>query len=129
MKTTEVAPSSPFKQEMLSLDDCYILDNGKDGNMFVWKGDEKVGYIFTSVSHDTLTKASNSTSLFFLFCLRFVARFLLSGSKANTEERKAAMKVAQDFIKEKKYSSKTQVHCSLVQKTVYKTQHDNFRFF
>ncbi|GAA6079307.1 scinderin like b, partial [Tachysurus ichikawai] len=68
MKTTEVAPSSPFKQEMLSLDDCYILDNGKDGNMFVWKG-----------------------------------------SKANTEERKAAMKVAQDFIKEKKYSSKTQI--------------------
>ncbi|XP_060723273.1 scinderin like b [Tachysurus vachellii] len=68
MKTAVVAPSSPFKQEMLSLDDCYILDNGIDGNMFVWKG-----------------------------------------SKANTEERKAAMKVAQDFIKEKKYSSKTQI--------------------
>ncbi|XP_047662468.1 scinderin like b [Tachysurus fulvidraco] len=68
MKTSVVAPSSPFKQEMLSLDDCYILDNGKDGNIFVWKG-----------------------------------------SKANTEERKAAMKVAQDFIKEKNYSSKTQI--------------------
>ncbi|XP_053529670.1 scinderin like b [Ictalurus punctatus] len=68
MKTSSVAPSSPFKQEMLSLDDCYILDNGVDGNVFVWKG-----------------------------------------SNANTQERKVAMKVAQDFIKEKNYSSKTQI--------------------
>ncbi|MCJ8745283.1 hypothetical protein PDJAM_G00128570 [Pangasius djambal] len=68
MKTSAVAPSSPFKQEMLSPDDCYILDNGVDGNVFVWKG-----------------------------------------PKANTEERKAAMKAAQEFIKEKNYSNKTQI--------------------
>ncbi|KAI4894107.1 hypothetical protein NFI96_020169, partial [Prochilodus magdalenae] len=68
MKTTVVAQSSPFKQAMLSPEECYILDNGVDNNVFVWKG-----------------------------------------PKANVEERKAAMKVAQDFIKEKKYSSKTQV--------------------
>ncbi|MCI4391023.1 hypothetical protein PGIGA_G00129720 [Pangasianodon gigas] len=68
MKTSVVAPSSPFKQEMLSLDDCFILDNGVDGSVFVWKG-----------------------------------------PNANTEERKAAMKVAQEFIKEKNYSKKTQI--------------------
>ncbi|KAK3513395.1 hypothetical protein QTP70_014221 [Hemibagrus guttatus] len=68
MKTSMVAPSSPFKQEMLLPDDCFILDNGLDGNVFVWKG-----------------------------------------PNANTEERKAAMKVAQEFIKGKNYSNKTQI--------------------
>ncbi|TRY87533.1 hypothetical protein DNTS_007090 [Danionella cerebrum] len=52
--------------EMLSADECYILDNGVDNNVFVWKG-----------------------------------------SNANTSERKAAMKAAEQFIKDKNYSSKT----------------------
>uniref|UniRef100_A0AAQ5XAM3 Gelsolin-like domain-containing protein n=1 Tax=Amphiprion ocellaris TaxID=80972 RepID=A0AAQ5XAM3_AMPOC len=38
MKVTSVAPSSPFKQAMLSPEECYILDNGVDRNIFVWKG-------------------------------------------------------------------------------------------
>lgn len=38
MKVSAVAPSSPFKQAMLSPEDCYILDNGVDNNIFVWKG-------------------------------------------------------------------------------------------
>lgn len=38
MKVTCVEPSSPFKQAVLSPDECYILDNGVDGNIFVWKG-------------------------------------------------------------------------------------------
>ncbi|XP_054623755.1 scinderin like b [Dunckerocampus dactyliophorus] len=38
MKVSCVAPSSPFKQAMLSPDECYILDNGVDKNIFVWKG-------------------------------------------------------------------------------------------
>ncbi|KAM7400952.1 hypothetical protein PAMA_005241 [Pampus argenteus] len=38
MKVSSVAPSSPFKQAMLSPEDCYILDNGVDKNIFVWKG-------------------------------------------------------------------------------------------
>uniref|UniRef100_A0A8C9T713 Scinderin like b n=1 Tax=Scleropages formosus TaxID=113540 RepID=A0A8C9T713_SCLFO len=38
MKSSLVAQSSPFKQEMLSLSECYILDNGVDGKIFVWKG-------------------------------------------------------------------------------------------
>uniref|UniRef100_A0A3Q3IER2 Gelsolin-like domain-containing protein n=1 Tax=Monopterus albus TaxID=43700 RepID=A0A3Q3IER2_MONAL len=37
MKMTVVAPSSPFKQAMLSPEECYILDNGVDKNIFVWK--------------------------------------------------------------------------------------------
>lgn len=38
MKVTCVEPSSPFKQAVLSPEECYILDNGADGNIFVWKG-------------------------------------------------------------------------------------------
>lgn len=38
MKVSCVEPSSPFKQAVLSPEECYILDNGVDGNIFVWKG-------------------------------------------------------------------------------------------
>ncbi|XP_061695508.1 scinderin like b [Syngnathoides biaculeatus] len=38
MKLSVVAPSSPFKQAMLSPEECYVLDNGVDKNIFVWKG-------------------------------------------------------------------------------------------
>ncbi|KAK2895486.1 scinderin like b [Channa argus] len=38
MKVTSVSESSPFKQAMLSHEECYILDNGVDRNIFVWKG-------------------------------------------------------------------------------------------
>ncbi|KAK7945167.1 hypothetical protein WMY93_000895 [Mugilogobius chulae] len=38
MKVSMVAQSSPFKQAMLSAEECYILDNGVDRNIFVWKG-------------------------------------------------------------------------------------------
>ncbi|CAG5896928.1 unnamed protein product [Menidia menidia] len=68
MKVTSVASSSPFKQAMLSPEECYILDNGVDKNIFVWKG-----------------------------------------PKANVSERQKAMSAGQEFIKDKGYSSKTQV--------------------
>uniref|UniRef100_A0A669BY88 Scinderin like a n=1 Tax=Oreochromis niloticus TaxID=8128 RepID=A0A669BY88_ORENI len=38
MKTSLVADKNPFKQDMLNQNDCYILDNGVDNNIFVWKG-------------------------------------------------------------------------------------------
>lgn len=63
-----VAQTSPFKQEMLSPSECYILDNGVDSKIFIWKG-----------------------------------------PSANTAERNAAMKAAEQFIKEKKYPRHTQV--------------------
>ncbi|XP_073808688.1 scinderin like a isoform X1 [Danio rerio] len=68
MKTSEVKQNSPFKQELLNPSDCYILDNGLDSKIFVWKG-----------------------------------------PRANTEERKSAMKVAEQFIKEKNYPKNTQI--------------------
>ncbi|XP_032387216.1 scinderin like b isoform X2 [Etheostoma spectabile] len=38
IKVTLVAASSPFQQAMLSPEECYIVDNGVDKNIFVWKG-------------------------------------------------------------------------------------------
>lgn len=35
-----VADKNPFKQDMLSESDCYILDNGANKMVFVWKGIE-----------------------------------------------------------------------------------------
>ncbi|XP_051996468.1 gelsolin-like [Xyrauchen texanus] len=68
MKTSLVAQSSPFKQAMLTPDECYILDNGADSKIFLWKG-----------------------------------------QNANTDERKAAMKTAEQFIKDKNYPQNTQI--------------------
>uniref|UniRef100_A0A8C6U295 Scinderin like b n=1 Tax=Neogobius melanostomus TaxID=47308 RepID=A0A8C6U295_9GOBI len=45
MKVTTVASSSPFKQAMLSPEECYILDNGVDGYIFVWKGHNLLPWI------------------------------------------------------------------------------------
>lgn len=42
MKITNVAEKSPFGKEMLVRDDCFILDNGANGKIFVWKGEEIV---------------------------------------------------------------------------------------
>uniref|UniRef100_A0A8C8ILZ1 Scinderin like a n=1 Tax=Oncorhynchus tshawytscha TaxID=74940 RepID=A0A8C8ILZ1_ONCTS len=68
MKVSVVAQTSPFKQEMLSPSECYILDNGSDCKIFVWKG-----------------------------------------PSASTDERKAAMNAAEQFIKEKNYPKHTQI--------------------
>ncbi|XP_028330817.1 capping protein (actin filament), gelsolin-like b isoform X1 [Gouania willdenowi] len=38
MTTTEVSGKSPFAKELLARDDCFILDNGANGKVFVWKG-------------------------------------------------------------------------------------------
>lgn len=38
MKATLVAERNPFKQDMLSQNECYILDNGGNRKIFVWKG-------------------------------------------------------------------------------------------
>ncbi|XP_073332663.1 scinderin like a [Pagrus major] len=40
MKTTKVADKNPFKQDMLLMNECYILDNGGNKKIFVWKGKE-----------------------------------------------------------------------------------------
>ncbi|KAM3618976.1 uncharacterized protein V6R79_001194 [Siganus canaliculatus] len=38
MKTTLVADKSPFKQGDLSQKECYILDNGLNNQIYLWKG-------------------------------------------------------------------------------------------
>ncbi|XP_043941617.1 adseverin-like [Protopterus annectens] len=38
MKTSEVASAPPFTQDMLSSNESYILDNGQDKKIYVWKG-------------------------------------------------------------------------------------------
>ncbi|XP_060750016.1 capping protein (actin filament), gelsolin-like b isoform X2 [Tachysurus vachellii] len=69
MKLTKVSEKNPFAKDLLVRDDCFILDNGANGKIFVWKG-----------------------------------------SGANAEEKKAALKVADDFIQKMNYPRmKTQV--------------------
>lgn len=41
MTMTKVSEKSPFAKELLVRDDCFILDNGANGKIFVWKGEEK----------------------------------------------------------------------------------------
>ena len=38
---TKVSEKSPFAKELLVRDDCFILDNGANGKIIVWKGEEK----------------------------------------------------------------------------------------
>ncbi|KAM9516368.1 macrophage-capping protein isoform 1-T1 [Guaruba guarouba] len=38
MDLTQVAASSPFSQSLLCSDDCFVLDNGAGGKVYVWKG-------------------------------------------------------------------------------------------
>lgn len=39
MTMTKVSEKSPFAKELLVRDDCFILDNGANGKIFVWKGE------------------------------------------------------------------------------------------
>uniref|UniRef100_A0A8C7I504 Capping protein (actin filament), gelsolin-like b n=1 Tax=Oncorhynchus kisutch TaxID=8019 RepID=A0A8C7I504_ONCKI len=69
MKLTNVSEKSPFAKDLLVRDDCFILDNGANGKIFVWKG-----------------------------------------MGANAEEKREALKMADDFIQQMNYPRmKTQV--------------------
>nr|XP_043909653.1 gelsolin-like isoform X2 [Solea senegalensis] len=68
MNIALVAAENPFAQSALESGDCFILDHGSDGKIFVWKGKD-----------------------------------------ANMDERKAAMKAADEFIKKMGYPKHTQV--------------------
>ncbi|XP_072096170.1 gelsolin-like isoform X2 [Mobula birostris] len=63
-----VSAENPFKQDMLQSEDSFILDNGSNGMIFVWKG-----------------------------------------KQADPEERKAALKGAEQFISQMGYPKHTQV--------------------
>ncbi|XP_054896579.1 gelsolin a isoform X1 [Poeciliopsis prolifica] len=68
MTVALVAAENPFAQSALESGDCFILDHGSDGKIFVWKGKD-----------------------------------------ANMDERKAALKAADDFIKQMGYPKHTEV--------------------
>nr|XP_023665346.1 gelsolin-like [Paramormyrops kingsleyae] len=68
MAIAMVAAENPFSQSALESSDCFILDHGSDGRIFVWKGKE-----------------------------------------SNAEERRAAMKAADEFIRKMGYPKHTQV--------------------
>lgn len=38
MAVSLVADENPFAQGALASEDCFILDHGRDGKIFVWKG-------------------------------------------------------------------------------------------
>lgn len=38
MSVSLVADENPFAQGALRTEDCFILDHGQDGKIFVWKG-------------------------------------------------------------------------------------------
>lgn len=58
MTTTKVSDKSPFLQELLIRDDCFILDNGSNGKIFVWKGEE----LATQTQSGKLATSSNLIS-------------------------------------------------------------------
>lgn len=58
MTTTKVSDKSPFLQELLIRDDCFILDNGSNGKIFVWKGEE----LATQTRSSKLATSSNLIS-------------------------------------------------------------------
>ncbi|XP_014901317.1 gelsolin-like isoform X1 [Poecilia latipinna] len=68
MTVTLVAAENPFAQSALESGDCFILDHGSDGKIFIWKGKD-----------------------------------------ANMDERKAALKAADEFIKKMGYPKHTEV--------------------
>lgn len=43
IEVTMVAEQSPFSQDALQSSMCFILDNGANGHIFVWKGSNQTG--------------------------------------------------------------------------------------
>ncbi|XP_074495806.1 gelsolin-like isoform X1 [Sebastes fasciatus] len=68
IEVTMVAEHNPFSQDALQSSECFILDNGANGHIFVWKGKD-----------------------------------------ANTDERHAVLKSAEQFINKMNYPTYTQI--------------------
>lgn len=111
MSLTKVSESSPFRQDQLITDDCFILDNGQCGKIYVWKGDALCpcwgkpprnlappALLWNGAACPALPHSSNPAF-----------SFPRAGLKANEQEQRAALKVAEDFISQMKYPPNTQV--------------------
>uniref|UniRef100_A0A8D1CK42 Macrophage-capping protein n=1 Tax=Sus scrofa TaxID=9823 RepID=A0A8D1CK42_PIG len=75
MNLTKVADSSPFAVELLIPDDCFVLDNGLCGKIYIWKGrkaNERERQAALQVAEDFISRmryAPNTQSFFFLLSL------------------------------------------------------------
>uniref|UniRef100_A0ABI7W0N8 Gelsolin-like domain-containing protein n=1 Tax=Felis catus TaxID=9685 RepID=A0ABI7W0N8_FELCA len=59
MNLTKVADSSPFALELLLSDDCFVLDNGLCGKIYIWKGrkaNEKERQAALQVAEDFISR-------------------------------------------------------------------------
>lgn len=89
MTLTKLCDKGLFAQELLEKDDCFILDNGSNGKIYVWKGD--CVYLFICV-------CSKITPFLIIALL-----YWRTGNGANLDEKRVAMKVADEFITEMNY--------------------------
>lgn len=62
MKVSCVAETSPFKQAMLSPEECYIVDGG-NGSIFVWKGVNGPGGILLDLCSNAASEAAAMAAL------------------------------------------------------------------
>lgn len=69
MKVSCVAESSPFKQAMLSPEECYIVDNGADGSIFVWKGANSLDGILLDLCSNAASGTAATVALVCCFSL------------------------------------------------------------
>ncbi|XP_031452887.1 macrophage-capping protein isoform X3 [Phasianus colchicus] len=63
MDLSEVARSCPFNQSLLCPDDCFVLDTGARGKIYVWKGrkaNEQERQAALSVAEQTITRMGYS---------------------------------------------------------------------
>lgn len=99
MSVTLVAEENPFSQSELQSTDCFILDHGSNGKIFVWKGRLSRSFKFIQNLH-LGTCLNVNLNLYF---------FDKTGKEANKEERSAGMKAAEDFINKMGYPKHTEV--------------------
>lgn len=99
ISVTLVAEENPFPQSALESTDCFILDHGSNGKIFVWKGQLRRSFKFIQNLHfETCLKVN--LNLYF---------FIKTGKEANKEERSAGLKAAEDFISKVGYPKHTEV--------------------
>ncbi|XP_074784600.1 macrophage-capping protein isoform X2 [Athene noctua] len=63
MDLSQVATSSPFSQSLLCPDDCFVLDNGASGKVYVWKGrkaNEQERQAALKVAEEVITRMGHS---------------------------------------------------------------------
>lgn len=94
MTITKISDKSPFGKDLLVRDDCFILDNGANGKIFVWKGNP-IFYIDAYCYRHNYKIISITLSTAVAAC---------SGNGANAEEKQASLQMADNFIDQMKYN-------------------------